>query len=304
MARPLFQLGSFQFDLPNGVPQTLDRTAEYRWEVQDRLLRDPAAQFIGPGNQEITLDGVLFPGFSGQQSTMETLRELAAQGEPQMLTDGLGRIYGKWAIRRIQEGLSTFAPGGGARQIAFNVSLVRYAEDSPGQAATPLAFNLGTQLAGTAVPTTLSEAFTGDLSAFSTTGWALAPQADAARTAGFSLGQLAAITKSIASQDYVGAALNAFGLSSLTTAQQSVWTQLGVNAAQLVQQMAIGRGAPSMSVALQALRPATSAMLTTLGGSAQGAAALSNIVRDAATISAMLDVDPRITDAVRQVVTP
>ena len=74
MARPLFQLGSFQFDLPNGVPQTLDRTAEYRWEVQDRLLRDPAAQFMGPGSQQITLDGVLFPGFSGRQTTMETLR--------------------------------------------------------------------------------------------------------------------------------------------------------------------------------------------------------------------------------------
>ena len=74
MARPLFQLGDFQFDLPNGVPQSLDRTAEFRWEQQDRLLRDPALQFMGPGAQEITLDGVLLPGLSGTQGTMETLR--------------------------------------------------------------------------------------------------------------------------------------------------------------------------------------------------------------------------------------
>lgn len=304
MARPLFQLGSFQFDLPNGVPQSFDRTADYRWEVQERLLRDPAAQFLGPGNQEITLDGVLFPGFSGRQSTMETLRQLAETGEAQMLTDGLGKVYGKWGIRRIQEGLSTFAPGGGARQITFNVSLVRYSEDNPGEAASPLAFSLGTQLAGTVIPTSFSEAFTGDLSAFGTTGWGYSAASTAAQTAGFNIGQLATITKSIANRDFVGAALNAFGLNPLSVGQQSVWTQLGVNATQLVQQMVLGRGAPSMSVALQALRPATSAMLTTLGGSASGAAALSSLVRDAATISTMLDVDPFITSAVRQVVMP
>ena len=309
MTRPLFQLGSFQFDLPNGVPQTLDRTATYRWEVQDRLLRDPAAQFLGAGQQEITLDGDLFPGFSGRQTTMETLRELAAKGEAQMLTDGLGRVYGKWAIRQIREGLSTFAPGGGARQIGFSISLVRYVEDDPGQAASPLSMNNASSYAGVA-----SNALSGlspliaDGSAFQSLSWASSPQfstaAVAAQNAGFSLGQLGAITSSIANNDYVGAALNAFGLSPLSVAQQGVWGQLAINGAQLAQQMAIGRGAPAMSVALDALRPATSTMLQTLGGSAGGAAALSSLVRDAATIATMLDVDPFITDAVRDLVQP
>lgn len=303
MARPLFQLGSFQFDLPNGVPQTLDRTAEYRWELQDRLLRDPAAQFLGPGSQQITLDGVLFPGFSGRQSTMETIRELAARGEPQMLTDGLGRVYGKWAIRSIQEGLGTFAPGGGARQISFNISLVRYVEDSPGEAASPLAlafnstasFGLGSEL----------PAFSGSGSAFDAAAWAKTnPMATTARGAGFSIGQLAVIARSVANQDAVGAALGAFGISPLTTAQQNVWAGLGISAAQLAQQALLGRGAPSMSVALQALRPATTTMLNTLGGGTAGGLALADLVRSTATISTMLDVDPFITDVVRQAVQP
>jgi uncharacterized protein len=303
MARPLFQLGSFQFDLPNGVPQTLDRTAEYRWEVQDRLLRDPAAQFMGPGSQQITLDGVLFPGFSGRQTTMETLRELAATGEPQMLTDGIGKIYGKWAIRSVQEGLSVFAPGGGARQISFNVSMVRYVEDNPGEAASPLAMsfksapNLG-------VASTLSS-FTGGGSAFEAATWGKsAAMATTAQGAGFNLGQLATIASSITNQDYVGAALGAFGLANLSPDQSSVWTGLGINAAQLVQQAALGRGAPSMSVALQALQPATSTMRNTLGGSTGGGQALSDLVGSTATIATMLNVDPFITDAVRQVVQP
>jgi phage protein U len=309
MARPLFQLGSFQFDLPNGVPQSLNRTAEYRWEVQDRLLRDPAAQFLGPGSQEITLDGVLFPGFSGRQSTMETLRELAAKGEPQMLTDGLGKVYGKWAIRSVQEGLGTFAPGGGARQISFNISLLRYVEDNPGEAASPLSMNNASSYAGVTSNALagLSPLTSAD-SAFAALDWATNPQFSAVSTAaqsgGLGLGQLAAISRSIVNQDYVGAALNAFGLSSLSSGQQGVWAQLGVNAAQLAQQWALGRGGEAMSVALDALRPATSAMLTTLGGSANGAAALASLIQDAATITTLLDVDPMITDAVRQVVQP
>lgn len=306
MARPLFQLGSFQFDLPNGVPQTLDRTAEYRWELQDRLLRDPAAQFLGPGSQQITLDGVLFPGFSGRQTTMETLRELAAKGAPQMLTDGLGRVYGKWAIRSVQEGLGTFAPGGGARQITFNISLVRYVEDNPGQAASPLSMNNASGYAGS-VSTALAP-LTGAGSAFAAMDWATSPQflaaSSAAQAGGLGLGQLSAISSSVANQNYVGAALNAFGLSTLSSGQQGVWTQLGVNAVQLAQQWSLGRGGEAISVALEALRPATSTMLNTLGGSAGGAAALGALVRDAATITTLLDVDPMITDAVRQVVTP
>lgn len=309
MARTLFQLGSFQFDLTNGVPQTLDRTAEYRWEVQDRLLREPAAQFLGPGSQEITLDGVLFPGFSGRQTTMETLRELAQQGAPQMLTDGLGKVYGKWAIRRVQEGLGTFAPGGGARQITFNVSLVRYAEDNPGEAASPLSMNNASSYAGVTTNALAGlSPLTGADSAFAAMGWATSPQfatfSTAAQSGGMSLGQLASISRSIVSQDYVGAALNAFGLNGLSTGQQGVWTQLGVNGAQLAQQWIQGRGGAGMAVALNALRPATTAMLTTLAGSAGGASALASLIQDAATITTMLNVDPKITDAVRQVVQP
>lgn len=306
MARPLYQLGSFQFDLPNGVPQSLDRTAEYRWETQDRLLRDPAVQFVGPGSQSITLDGVLFPGFSGRQTTMETLRELASKGEPQMLSDGLGRVFGKWAIGSIREGLSTFAPGGGARQISFSIQLTRYVEDNPGQSASPLAlaytgaaaFNLTEPL----------PSFTGEVSAFAASAWGSTglnqTTATAAQTAGFSLGQLSNIARSIANQNFVGAALNAFGLDPLTTAQQNVWAGLGISAAQMATQMALGRGAPAMSVALQALQPATSGMLNTLGGSAGGGQALADLIGSTATIATMLDVDPFITDAVRQVVQP
>lgn len=309
---PLLQLGSFQFTLQAGTPQTLDRTADYRWEAQDRILREPAYQFVGPGSQEITLDGILYPGFSGTQSTMETLRTLAASGEAQMLTDGLGRVLGRWGITRVREGQGTFAPGGAARRIDFSLTLVRYGEDNPGTAASPLSVNLGSNLptfvTGLAGALGLEGAFTDLGSPFDAGAWAAsaanAVTTTAAQGAGFSLGQLANIARSVGNGNYVGAALGAFGLAGLTVDQGNVWTQLGLNAAGMVQSMAQGKGAPSMAVALEALRPAAYQTLQDLAGSIGGANGLRNLVRDAATIVTSLDIDPHVTNGVRQLLYP
>jgi phage protein U len=304
MASALFQLGDFQFTLANGAPQTLERTADYRWEVQERLLREPAAQFLGPGEQAITLDGTLYPGFSGKQGTMQQLRDLAVKGEPLMLTDGLGRVHGKWALRRVREGQSTFLSNGAARAITFSLELTRYGDDNPGAAAAPGSV-AGITAAGAALPAVASLAqFTGAGSAAAVVSGIAAPVVEAARGAGFNIGQLAAIAGSLASGNYVGAALNAFGLAGLSIPQQGIWGQVGISAAQMVQQMALGRGAPAMSVALQALRPATTAMLNTLGGSTVNGQALGSLISNAATISTILDVDPFVTQSVRQLVQP
>jgi uncharacterized protein len=315
MTRPLFQLGSFQFDLPNGVPQTLDRQADYRWEEQDRLFREPAAQFLGPGSQAISLSGVLFPGFSGRQSTMEQLRQQAAQGAPEMLTDGLGRIYGKWGIRRVREQQNTFAPGGGARQISFDVELVKYAEDNPGQAASPLSVQPGSPLAS-AVSQAVGEAtFQGPGSAFDAIGWSQAVQfqglTQQATQSGFSLGQLATIASTgaqIASQvnsgSYVSAALRTFGLLGIPVSQSGAWAQIGINAAGLAQSYATGRGPTGMALALSAASLAGTPALAASGiVRPDDVASINTLLKAAATVGTILEVDPKTTAALRPLVT-
>jgi hypothetical protein len=304
MASALFQLGEFQFTLANGAPQTLERTADYRWEVQERLLRQPSAQFLGPGEQSITLDGTLYPGFTGKQSTMQQLRDMAEQGEPFMLTDGLGRVHGKWALRRVREGQSTFMANGAARAITFSLELTRYGEDNPGAAAAPGSV-AAISLAGAALPAVADLGqFTGAGSAAALVQQVPAAVTQAAKGAGFSIGQLATIAGSIGSGDYVGATLGAFGLAGLSIPQQGTWGQLGIAGLQMVQQMALGRGDAAMSIALEALRPATGAMLSTLGGSTENGQALGRLIANAGTVAAMLDVDPFITQSVRQLVQP
>ncbi|MEN9489689.1 MAG: hypothetical protein RJA63_138 [Pseudomonadota bacterium] len=312
MTRPLFQLGSFQFDLPNGVPQTLDRTAEYRWEGQDRLLRDPAVQFLGPGSQEITLDGQLFPGFSGRQSTMETLRELATQGQPQMLTDGLGLVYGKWAIKQIREGLSTFAPGGGARQIGFSISLVRYVEDNPGDAASPLALAFNSTAAfglGSELPS-----FTEADSAFKALDWASDPQFSAmttqAQQGGFSLGQLATIAttgariaQQVSSGQYVNAALGAFGALGIPVDQSDAWTQIGISAARLAESYANGNGPTGMALAMEVASSIGAPALQQLGIVApEDLQSINSLLESTATVTEILKVDPAVTESLRPLI--
>jgi phage protein U len=314
MTKPLFQLGDFQFDLPNGVPQTLDHSADYRWEEQGRILRDPAQQFVGPGSQTINLDGVMFPGFSGRQSSMEQLRTIARQGKPVMLTDGLGKVYGKWAIKTVRESKGTFAPGGGARQIEFNVQLVFYGEDNPGQAASPLSVNLGSGFIGGLTQSLGDTSFTGAGSAFGALDWSQTAQfqglTQQATGSGFNLGQLASIATTgaslagqLSSGDYVNTALTTFGLLGFDASKAQGWQQLGINAASLAQSYVNRQGASGMAVALDAVARLGAPRLVEVGVIApQDAPAVGTLLSSAATVGTVLTVDPKITNALQTVI--
>lgn len=311
MTSPLFQLGDFQFDLPNGVPQSLDRGAEYRWEEQPRLLRDPAWQFIGPGSQQITLTGVLFPqtGFAGRVATLDTLRELAAQGQPQMFTAGNGKVFGRWAIKGVREGQSTFVAGGSPRQIEFTVELVRYGEDNPGLAASPLSIAFGTSL-NTPLTSGILGTFTDPGSSFGALAGLPASATAAATGAGFGLGQLASIAQTgvklasqISSGDYVGAALGTMGVLGISPSQANGWTQIGISAANLAQAYATGKGPTGMALALEAASTVGAPALQQLGiARPQDLQSVSNLLQSTATLGEILKVDPKVTDALRPLI--
>jgi phage protein U len=311
MTSPLFQLGEFQFDLPNGVPQTLDRGAEYRWEEQPRLLRDPAWQFIGPGSQQITLDGVLYPqtGFAGRVGTMDELRALAAEGKPLMLTAGNGKVFGRWAIRTIREGQGLFVMGGSPRQIEFTVELVRYGEDNPGEAASPLSIAFGTVL-NTPFTQGILGTFTDPGSPFGALAGLPTSLTQAATGKGFNLGQLASIAQTgvriasqVASGDYVGAALGSMGAFGIDATQAGGWAQIGINAAGLAQSYAQGNGPTGMALALEAASAVGAPALQQAGIVApQDLQSVGNLLQSTATLGEVLKVDPKVTDSLRPII--
>lgn len=128
-AEVLMTLGGFQFAINTAAHETLQRDTAYRWERQDRLGREPAQQFIGPGEDKIVLSGTIYPHFRGGLGQLDTMREMAGEGEPLQLVDGLGRVLGPYCIARVTEGQTVYVGPGIPRRVDFSLELVRYGED-------------------------------------------------------------------------------------------------------------------------------------------------------------------------------
>ncbi len=129
-AEILMTLGGFQFAITTAAHESLQRDTAYRWEKQERLGREPAMQFIGPGEDKITLQGRIYPHYRGGLEQIDTMRELAGEGEPLQLVDGLGRVMGPYCILRITEGQQTYVGPGIPRRQDFTMELVRYGSDT------------------------------------------------------------------------------------------------------------------------------------------------------------------------------
>ena len=129
MSDTLMALGGYRFSINTAAFQTLQRSSRYRWQAQARVNRKPAQQFTGPEADTVTLEGQILPHYKGGLKQMDAMREQAGKGEPLLLTDGLGNVWGKWCITRIEETRSDLMTNGAPRHIRFRLELVEYGED-------------------------------------------------------------------------------------------------------------------------------------------------------------------------------
>jgi len=152
----MLMLGDVPFMVGTLAHQTLTRTFEYRWAVQERLLRTPARQFIGAGNETLALAGYLLPHYTGGADTLVRLRTLAAMGEPQTLLDHFGAVYGSYVIESIEETGSELDMLGQPQRIDFAIALAAYGEDAapPAVAASDVAAHADTPMQPDAAPDT------------------------------------------------------------------------------------------------------------------------------------------------------
>jgi phage protein U len=143
---PMLRLGSINFALNTAVYQEMQRTAEYNWPGQERFGQLAALQYTGPGEETMTLPGVIYPTYKGSANAIANLRTLASLGQPQMLMDSQGKLYGNWVIVRVEEKRSEFALLNMPKKIEFSVTLKRF--DGKDGSLLP---NLAGTSAGTAI---------------------------------------------------------------------------------------------------------------------------------------------------------
>lgn len=122
----MMQLGSFQFCIQTAVYQELIRKNEYKWPSQHRFGQRPSRQFVGVGDETIQLPGIIYPEYRGGFQQVEAMRRLAGRGQPLLLVDGLGKLWGRYVIESIDEKQSLFAAFGAPRKQEFSVSLARF----------------------------------------------------------------------------------------------------------------------------------------------------------------------------------
>lgn len=121
----MMALGMFVFELRTVPFQELERMSEWRHAANSRLGQRPRRQFLGAGDDSITLSGELRPEITGGSLSLDALRVMADTGKAWVLVAGTGRIYGLFIIESVKESNSDFLRDGTPRKINFSLSLKR-----------------------------------------------------------------------------------------------------------------------------------------------------------------------------------
>ncbi len=118
--------GLFVFSVRSAPFNERQHSTEYRWASHNRIGNHPAYQYIGKGEETITLTGTLMPEFSGGEDGLDMLHEMAASGQAYLLMAGNGRIFGRYFIDSISDTADHFLSNGTPQKIEFTISLKYY----------------------------------------------------------------------------------------------------------------------------------------------------------------------------------
>ena len=125
----MLSLGMFVFSLSTLAYQELQRQTNWRHASNSRVGAPPALQFVGRGDDTITLPGIILPELAGSVLSLDALRLMANTGKAWPMVEGTGRIYGLWVIESLSETKTVFFRDGTPRRIEFTISLKRTDDD-------------------------------------------------------------------------------------------------------------------------------------------------------------------------------
>ncbi|WP_320172618.1 phage tail protein [Maridesulfovibrio sp.] len=124
----MLKLGDFIFSVDTAAYQDLQRSTARNWAKINRIGKRAAHQDLGPGDDSITLPGVIYPTYKGGLGQIDKMREMQGKGEPLMLVDGLGNVHDKWVIVTLTEKDDAFFRDGVAQKQEFTLKIERFEE--------------------------------------------------------------------------------------------------------------------------------------------------------------------------------
>ena len=133
---PIAILGDFVFGINTAEFSEIRRRANYNHVTNEVIGQSPKYQFLGKGEDEITLPGVIYPEICGAMSQLSLtyVRKLAAEGEPldfitTNITAFAGDVHGRWVITSVEETQSVFL-GAIPQKIEFSITMKRYDDEA------------------------------------------------------------------------------------------------------------------------------------------------------------------------------
>lgn len=133
----LLALDQFVFGMDTVNFQELQRQSQWKHRNTSRIGARDARQFTGPGDDTITITGVLIPELAGKLSSLQELRKMADAGAAYALVDGAGAVYGAFLIEGLNEGQSLHDAKGTPRRVEFTLSLTRTDDDKATSMSSP-----------------------------------------------------------------------------------------------------------------------------------------------------------------------
>lgn len=121
----LAALGLFVFELASLPFGEVQRRRDWRHEPAKRIGARDTGQFVGPGDDLVTLSGILVPGVAGSYASLDMLVEMADAGENYSFVDGTGRVWGEYAILALDTRSKYLMIDGVARMVDFALDLRR-----------------------------------------------------------------------------------------------------------------------------------------------------------------------------------
>lgn len=124
----LLSLDQFTFGMETLPWQELQRQTQWKHRGSSRVGARDARQYLGPGEDVVTINGVLVPEITGDAVYLDDLRAMADAGDAYVLVDAAGNVYGAFVIEYVNETQNGHKKDGTPRRIDFTVGLSRVDE--------------------------------------------------------------------------------------------------------------------------------------------------------------------------------
>jgi phage protein U len=121
----LMAFGPFAFGMQTAAYDELRRQMQFKHGAAVRVGERDTYQYLGAGEEIITLSGTVAPGVTGTLASITQLEAMGLGGQAYVLVDGAGYVYGVYFIQSLETTQRYLFPDGTPRRVDFSLTLCR-----------------------------------------------------------------------------------------------------------------------------------------------------------------------------------